>query len=133
MLADLRTRGFALYVCTSKVEHFAIRILDLFELSEFFTGLYGDKAEYADHSKPLLLARLLGERGLSRDNSYMIGDRIFDFEAARVNSVRSIAAGWGYGTPEECAQAFAIAPTPANVFSIVATHVLAKASDILSA
>jgi phosphoglycolate phosphatase len=50
----------------------------------------------------------------------MIGDRIFDFDAARANRIRSIAAGWGYGTPEECAQADAVAATPADVTGIVA-------------
>lgn len=130
MLADLHAQGFPLYVCTSKVQHFAVRILDLFDLSQFFTAIYGDKAEYADHSKPLLLARLLSDQkltcGKTSDDStglqlaYMIGDRKFDFEAARANHVPSIAAGWGYGSPEECAQAGDIAPTPADVFALVA-------------
>ena len=120
MLVELRARGFALYVCTSKVEHFAVRILDHFELTQFFAGVYGDKAEYADHSKPQLLARLLAEQSLSTDSVLMIGDRKFDFEAARVNKIPSIAAGWGYGNAEEYAQADAIAPTPQDIFALAA-------------
>ena len=45
-----------------------------------FTAIYGDKAEYASHSKVDLLARILSERSLSRDTAWMIGDRIFDIE-----------------------------------------------------
>jgi phosphoglycolate phosphatase len=133
MLADLRDRGFPLYVCTSKVEHFAIRILDLFELSQFFAGIYGDKAEYADHSKPLLLARLLAEQSLTSDSAYMIGDRRFDFEAARANDIPCIAAGWGYGSPEEFALADGIAATPGDIYSLVVPAGRTTAAEIASA
>lgn len=119
MLIELREQGFPLYVCTSKQQHFAVRILDAFKLSALFTTIYGDKAEYTSHSKVDLLSNVLREQNLDRDATWMIGDRSFDFDAARANGVRSLAAGWGYGSPSECAQADAIAPTPANVAALV--------------
>jgi phosphoglycolate phosphatase len=119
MIADLHRAGSALYICTSKQEHFAVRILDAFELSPFFAAIYGDKAEYPSHSKVDLLARILRERSLGRESAWMVGDRSFDFEAARANNLRSIAAGWGYGSREECAQADALATTPADVFALI--------------
>jgi len=119
MLTELKQRGFPLYVCTSKQQHFAVRILDLFGLSTQFTAIYGDKAEYASHSKQDLLARLLQDHALVPENAWMIGDRIFDIRAGRANGVRCLAAGWGYGPPEECAQADAIAYTPATVLALV--------------
>ena len=64
MLATLESEGFPLYVCTSKHHPFAVRILDLFELSGYFRAIYGDKAEYLSHSKADLLARLIGDCGL---------------------------------------------------------------------
>jgi len=119
MLADLRRQGFPLYVCTSKQQHFAVRILDLFELSGLFVAIYGDKAEFTSHSKADLLANLLSECSLGQDSAWMIGDRSFDIDAAHANGLRCLAAGWGYGTPEECAQAEAVAPTPADVEALV--------------
>jgi len=124
MLVELRRQGFPLYVCTSKVQHFAIRILDAFQLSPLFTAIYGDKAEYTSHSKVDLLANLLREQVIDNKSAclaspWMIGDRTFDFDAARANGIRSLAAGWGYGTPEEWAQADALAPTPADVAALV--------------
>jgi len=124
MLVDLKQKGFPLYVCTSKQQHFAVRILDAFELSGLFVATYGDKAEYASHSKVDLLANLLAECSLDSNNAnshlpWMIGDRTFDFDAARANRLRSLAAGWGYGSPQECAQADAVAPTPADVAALV--------------
>jgi phosphoglycolate phosphatase len=120
MLAKLHGDGFPLYVCTSKQEHFAVRILEEFGIAGYFTAVYGDKIEYASHSKIDLLARILSENSLDRDVAWMVGDRIFDFEAARANKIRCVAAGWGYGTPEECAEADAVAATPALVPGIVA-------------
>lgn len=119
MLTELRGQGFPLYVCTSKGQHFAVRILDLFELTGLFTAIYGDKAEYTSHSKVDLLARLLRESSLASDSAWMIGDRIFDFQAAQANHVRCMAAGWGYGPAEEQALADAIAATPADVPAVV--------------
>jgi phosphoglycolate phosphatase len=49
----------------------------------------------------------------------MVGDRSYDIEAARANHLRSIAAGWGYGSADEWADADAVAPTPEDLFSIV--------------
>jgi phosphoglycolate phosphatase len=119
MLVKLREQGFPLYVCTSKQQHFAERILNLFELLPLFTAIYGDKAEYTSHSKVDLLANLLRERQLNTANAWMIGDRSFDIDAAHANGVRCLAAGWGYGSPEECAQADAVAATPADVAELV--------------
>lgn len=120
MLAQLRQDGFPLYVCTSKHEHFAVRILETFGIAQYFDAIYGDKIEYESHSKVDLLDRIIRERSLDRDTAWMVGDRIFDFDAARANHLHCVAAAWGYGTTEECAQADAVAATPADVAGIVA-------------
>ena len=120
MLAQLRAEGFPLYVCTSKQQHFAARILEKFGLAQYFTAIYGDKAEYASHSKVDLLTRVLSEHRLARESVWMVGDRSFDIDAAHENGIRCVAAGWGYGTAEEWARADAVAATPADVPGIVA-------------
>ena len=129
LLEELRDRGVPLYVCTSKQQHFAERILNAFGLLAFFTAVYGDKAEYASHDKADLLGNLLREQGLDRENAWMIGDRSFDIDAAHANGVRCLAAGWGYGSAEEHAraEADAIAATPADVASLVVPKSLAEA------
>jgi phosphoglycolate phosphatase len=115
MLTELRNDGFPMYVCTSKQQRFAVRILDHFELTPLFNAVYGDKAEYASHSKIDLLARLVAEQSLDRQATWMVGDRIFDVEAAHANGLGCLFAGWGYGPPEEGAQAEAVAGTPGDV------------------
>jgi phosphoglycolate phosphatase len=58
----------------------------------------------------------------------MVGDRSFDFDAAHANGIRCLAAGWGYGTPQEYATADALAATPAQVADLVlpASQAVAK-------
>lgn len=126
MLEPLNEAGFPLYVCTSKHEHFAVRILEKFELARLFTAIYGDKIEYVSHQKSDLLGRVLAEQRLNADFAWMIGDRSFDFDAARVNGVRSLAAGWGYGSAEEWAHADAVAARPGDVIGLVADRAVSR-------
>jgi len=120
MLAELRAAGLALFVCTSKHEQFAVRIIEAFELAPYFVAVYGDRLEYENHDKAGLLARILTERAIDRSHAWMIGDRSFDIEAAHDNRLRCLAAGWGYGSASEWAEADAVAPTPQDVYALVA-------------
>jgi phosphoglycolate phosphatase len=130
MLVALRQHGFPLYVCTSKYEPSAVRTLEAFQLAPFFTAIYGDKPECPSHNKVDLLAHVLRERSLAldlardaaRDSAWMIGDRVYDFEAARANGVPSMAAAWGYGAPQEWAQADAVAATPDALLDLMIPH-----------
>jgi phosphoglycolate phosphatase len=119
MLTDLNDDGFPLYVCTSKQLRFATRILDHFGLTRFFQAVYGDKAEYTSHCKIDLLARLIAEQSLACRSTWMVGDRIFDVEAAHANHLRCLFAGWGYGPPEEGELADAVAETPTDIRALV--------------
>jgi phosphoglycolate phosphatase len=101
LLESLKTSGWQLFVCTSKREDFAARILDKFDLRRYFLALYGDTSGSLHHSKTALLHRLLEEQSLNPAATCMIGDRNFDIDAARANGVPSIAVTYGYGTLEE--------------------------------
>jgi phosphoglycolate phosphatase len=120
MLTRLAANGFPLYVCTSKHEHFAVRILESFGIARYFKVIYGDKIEYTSHSKADLLARILHEHTIDCESVWMIGDRSFDIDAARANNIRCLVVEWGYGTREEWARADAVATTPDDVIGIVA-------------
>ncbi|MGD0482568.1 MAG: HAD hydrolase-like protein [Terracidiphilus sp.] len=119
MLAQLHGNGFPLYVCTSKHEHFAVRILEKFGIAQYFIAIYGDRTDYESHSKSDLLARILSRHAIDHACVWMVGDRSFDIEAAHLNGIRCVAAAWGYGTPEELAQADAVAATPGDVIGMI--------------
>jgi phosphoglycolate phosphatase len=101
LLQHLQDSGWQLFVCTSKREDFAVRILEKFALSSYFIALYADTAGSLHHTKTALLRRLLEEQSLDPAATFMVGDRNFDIEAARANGVTSIAVTYGYGTQEE--------------------------------
>jgi phosphoglycolate phosphatase len=122
MLEQLHRDGFPLYVCTSKHEHFAVRILEKFGIAQYFIAIYGDRIDYESHGKSDLLARILSEHGIDRETAWMVGDRSFDIEAAHGNGVRCVAAAWGYGTPEEWAQADAVASAPGDVIGVIRAY-----------
>lgn len=120
LLTALREDGAALYVCTSKPEHFAKRIVEKFELAPFFNAIYGQQPT-PDPSKKELMARLLREQNIDPASTWMVGDRLFDMEAAKSNGVHPVGAGWGYGSPEELTKAGAeiLCPKPADVLNAV--------------
>jgi phosphoglycolate phosphatase len=122
LLTQLHSDGFPLYVCTSKHEHFAVRILEKFGMAQYFNAIYGDRIDYESHSKSDLLARILSQHAIDRETVWMVGDRSFDIEAAHGNGIRCLAVRWGYGTPEELAKADAVAAVPGDVIGIIRAH-----------
>jgi phosphoglycolate phosphatase len=105
VLQTLQTSGWQLFICTSKREDFAARILEKFDLSRYFLAVYADTAGSLHHTKTALLGRLIEEQSLNPAATCMVGDRNFDIEAARANGVTSIAVTYGYGASEELASA----------------------------
>jgi len=108
-LEELRNRGIALFVATSKPSVFAKRILEHFRLAHFFRGIYGSEFDGTRSSKAHLIDHVLVAESLARASTVMIGDRAHDVVGALVNGVRPIGVLWGYGTREELANAGATA------------------------
>ena len=100
-LAQLRARGHALWVCTSKPHVYATRILERFDLAEYFGGVYGDELAGTFADKATLLAHLLEREAIPPARAIMIGDRKHDVRAARHNGARSIGVLYGFGDASE--------------------------------
>ena len=104
-LDALVTRGFRLFVATSKPEIYARRILDHFELTRFFVAIHGAEAEGKRSGKGELIAYILARYAIDARFAAMIGDRKHDAIGARSAGVWAIGALWGYGSREELSQA----------------------------
>jgi len=96
-LGNLHRAGVPMGVCTSKRVDFAVRIVGLFGLSEFFRFVDGgdvgiDKWQQLEG---------LRTQGIATSNSIMIGDRAVDLIAARRNGMHSAGVLWGYGAKAE--------------------------------
>jgi phosphoglycolate phosphatase len=114
-LTALATGATRMFVCTSKPEVYARRIVTLFGFLEHLDGVYGvDLAGHLD-DKVKLLAHLVATEQLDPAHAIMIGDRAHDIRAARMNGARSAGVLWGYGSRQELAAADALVTTPAEL------------------
>jgi phosphoglycolate phosphatase len=108
------------YVCTSKPEIFATRIVNLFGLSPHVARVYGADLHGAFDDKAKLLAHAAQSEGFDPEGAILVGDRSHDIRAARMNGARSIGVLWGYGSREELAQAHALVDAPADLPGAIA-------------
>ena len=117
MLAALKEAGCRLAVASSKPEPFVKRILEHFDIAQYFdeavgSGLDGSLAQKEDVVREAL--RRLGETAGQTDDmrqkaglpdAVMVGDRRFDVTGARALGLRCIGVSFGYAQPGELEEA----------------------------
>jgi phosphoglycolate phosphatase len=106
--------SYNLYCVTSKAEIFAERIISRFGLDQFIQRTHGADIDGTRAEKEPLIRYVLNEEKIFCRNAVMIGDRRFDIEGARANSVHSVGVLWGFGSEDELrtAGADALVKTP---------------------
>ena len=106
MLYKLKSRGKILFLVTSKPAVYARRILEYFDIHEFFhtvagsnlDGTMGKKSELVEYALSII-------PGIDKKSAIMAGDRKYDIEGAIANNIDSIGVAWGYGSREELIEA----------------------------
>lgn len=119
-LAALAASPRRMFLCTSKPEIYARRIVNLFGLAEHLDGIYGADLAGRHDDKAVLLAHAAATERFDASRAVMIGDRSHDLRAARANGARAIGVLWGYGSQEELAGADAVVQTPAELLAALA-------------
>jgi len=102
MLEELNYSGVKMYIATSKLEKFAIKIVEHFEFDKYILCLNG--ADYGGKKalKSELIAGLLeSEQLMPSDHIVMVGDTVFDIQGGKDNQLSTIAVGYGFGKKEE--------------------------------
>lgn len=105
LLADEHASGRRLFVATSKPHVYARRILEHFQLADYFVTIHGCELDGTRSEKAELLAYLLHQEALDVDETVMIGDRRHDIDGAQAVGLRSVAVQYGYGSAQELAAA----------------------------
>ena len=100
-LNRLRHKAKSLHVASSKPKIFCEKIIDHFDLSRYFDGVYGSEFDGSLSDKTELLGHIIKTESLAPQSTVMIGDRSFDMVGARNNGVRAIGVLWGFGTENE--------------------------------
>ena len=129
LLAELRDAGYVLCVSSSKPEVFVNRILEKYDLAQYFTvlvgseldGTRGKKADVIEETL-LRLGRLYPDEDFSdRASCLMIGDRIHDMEGAQTCRMDALGVTFGYAAPGELENSSAkgIASTTDEILAFV--------------
>ena len=105
MLSELGRAGHTAWVCTSKPQVFAQKIIEHFQLEAFFHGVYGSELNGDRVHKADLIAHVLQVEGMTAEDVMMIGDRHHDIYGAKQNGLAAIGVTWGFGTMNELAAA----------------------------
>jgi len=104
-LAELKRRGYRLFLATAKPTVYAKQILEHFDLAQYFTDIYGSELNGERTNKAELIQYILEQQKLQADQCLMVGDREHDIFGARQNGIDTIAVNYGYGSQEELALA----------------------------
>lgn len=104
-LAELKRRGYQLFVATAKPTIYARQILEHFDLAQYFTEIYGSELNGDRTNKGDLIQYILEQQQLKAEDCVMVGDREYDIFGARRNGIESIAVKYGYGSAEELGMA----------------------------
>ena len=101
MLAALRASSYKLFVATSKPLVFTEKIMQHFQLSDYFEGIYGSGLDGTLDNKVELIHHILKNAELKPEETLMVGDRMYDILGARENGCMSLGVTYGYGSREE--------------------------------
>ena len=113
-LQALRQTGRRLVVVTGKPVHQATPILRHFGLLTLFERVYGPTPDDRDENKARRLALVLADLQEAPERCVYVGDRRGDIDGAHANGIRAMAASYGYGAPQELADADAMADSPSD-------------------
>lgn len=105
-LAEARLKDKIVILATSKPEIFAKRILDYFELSNYFSFVAGSGLDGTLHTKTDVIDYILQSNKITDLSSVvMIGDRKHDIIGAKNVSIDSIGVLYGFGDYKELSEA----------------------------
>ncbi len=121
LLQQMQNDGWTLAVATSKPEPFAVRIVDHFDLTQYFEVIAGATMDGSRrHKKDVIqhaLDQLHHQSGAGGPKPVMIGDRDVDIKGGQAHGLSTIGVVWGYGSVEELIDAgpSALAAQPSEI------------------
>ena len=108
LLEALQSKGYRLFVATSKPEALSIEILEHFDLARYFEIICGASLDRSRSEKAAVIAYLLTQVD-GAENTVMVGDTAFDVIGAAAHGIPAIGVAWGYGKVQDMVDAGAAA------------------------
>ena len=104
-MAHLQNKGFQLHLATSKPHVYAKEILAEFNLTRYFSGIYGSELNGRNANKADLIQHIIELEALDPNTTLMIGDRKHDIIGGKANHVFTAGVTYGYGSAAELTEA----------------------------
>jgi phosphoglycolate phosphatase len=101
LLAELSQTNANVFVATAKLEDYANRIIEHFEMDPYIKKLYGANYEEKKAGKTHIIERAVMENRLHNESTVVIGDTHYDINGAKELELKSIAVGYGFSEEEE--------------------------------
>ncbi len=102
LLKEQKRRGKIIVLATLKPEAFAIRILEHYNVSQYFTLVSGARMDHSRETKGEIIGKAIKSLGIEdKSEILMIGDRENDIVGANENGVDSAGVLYGYGGLDE--------------------------------
>jgi phosphoglycolate phosphatase len=95
-LDRLAAHGARFAVCTNKLEHLSVLLLERLGLAARFAAICGQDTFGIPKPDPELLRRTIARAGGTADSAVMVGDSVPDVRIARAAGVPVIAVDFGY-------------------------------------
>lgn len=121
LVEQWHSQGILVCTATSKSERFARLALERAGYLPHIDFLGAADAQVGRVSKVDVLTHVV--ESVNPPHPLMVGDRKHDFHGAAEFSIPSVAVTWGYGTPEEWADATHVAHNAEELKEIVQRHV----------
>lgn len=117
LMEKLREGGCRLALVTSKPQVLTDRIVDRFELRDYFDYIVGPEMSDPSSDKARLIRKAMERMNALPEETVMIGDTHFDMEGAVGAGIAAIGAAYGYGSVEELQQSGAdiLVHTPGEI------------------
>lgn len=102
MIAELDRLGKKMYIATSKLEKYALQIMEHFEMDKYIIQLKGADYSGKNATKTTIITNILEMQQLTPGkNIVMVGDTLFDMDGGRENQLSTLAILYGFGKEEE--------------------------------
>ncbi|MEI0557390.1 HAD-IA family hydrolase [Brachyspira intermedia] len=119
LIKTLSENNYKVFLATAKPKESALRIIEHFSMTKFFTDFYAPILGGKIKNKLGVLKEALEKEDLDKDKTIMIGDRIDDIDAAKNIGIDSIAVKYGFGNEEEFKNATYIVNNTKEIFDIL--------------
>ena len=119
LIETLSENDYRVFLVTAKPKESAVRIIEHFNLTEFFNDFYATILGGKIKNKLDVLNEAIEKENFEKSKTIMIGDRIDDIDAAKKLGIDSIAVKYGFGSDEEFKNATYIANDTKEIFDIL--------------